>query len=404
MASVYRRTDKRPVPTGAEILTRKGKRFARYTDKRGRTRTYPIDPDDPARMLVERRCWYIAYEDSNGKRCDVKGYTDKEASEKMGRDLEKAAERRRSGLEDAHDPTMPSRLFDDALDAWLDDLRRRGKSKDYVYNMGLLVRRLAVGCGWKTLGSVRSDSLNAWLATQTHLAARSSNQYAESARAFLNWCCGHKPPWLPGNPLDAFEPADETVKRREKRALTLDELDRLKRVSGRRWPVYLMAALTGLRRSELKRLQWGDVHLDAEPSHIQLRAAATKAKRADTVAINPELLDELRRLRPAHAAGDQRVFKSIPKYATYRKDVEVRAKIPWRDDQNRLASFHALRKTFATYLALADVPLRVAMDMMRVTDAKLLNGVYTDAKLFNTSAAAARLPRLQRPDDEKPAQ
>ena len=63
----------------------------------------------------------------------------------------------------------------------------------------------------------------------------------------------------------------------------------------------------------------------------------------------------------------------------------------------RLASFHCLRKTFATYLALADVPLRVAMEMMRVTDAKLLNGVYTDAKLLNTSAAADRLPRLHRP-------
>ena len=67
---------------------------------------------------------------------------------------------------------------------------------------------------------------------------------------------------------------------------------------------------------------------------------------------------------------------------------------------NRLASFHCLRKTFATYLALADVPIRVAMDMMHVTDAKLLTGVYTDAKLFNMAAAAERLPRLHRPAPE----
>jgi hypothetical protein len=94
------------------------------------------------------------------------------------------------------------------------------------------------------------------------------------------------------------------------------------------------------------------------------------------------------------------VFATIPKYETYRKDVEVRAKIPWRDGQGRLASFHCLRKTFGTYLALADVPLRVAMDMLRVTDAKLLTGIYTDAKLFNTSEAAARLPRLVKRDEE----
>jgi integrase len=151
----------------------------------------------------------------------------------------------------------------------------------------------------------------------------------------------------------------------------------------------------------LKRLQWGDVRLDAAHPHIQLRAAATKAKRADTVAINPELLEVLREIRPTEILADALVFRSIPKYATSKRDVEGRAGIPWRDGQGRLASFHALRKTFATYLALADVPLRVAMDMMRVTDAKLLTGVYTDAKLFNTAAAASRLPRLHRPEAEQ---
>src|SRR5262249_52457847 len=197
-----------------------------------------------------------------------------------------------------------------------------------------------------------------------------------------------------------IQKADESIRRREKRALALDELGRLKDVSKRRWVVYLTAALTGLRRSELKRLQWGDMHLDAERPFIQLRASATKARRADVVPINPELLEALRRHRPRYCRPQDPVFRSIPKYGTYRKDVEVRAKIPWRDGQGRLASFHCLRKTFGTYLALADVPLRVAMDMMRVTDAKLLTSIYTDARLFNTSAAAARLPRLVKPDEE----
>ncbi len=45
------------------------------------------------------------------------------------------------------------------------------------------------------------------------------------------------------------------------------------------------------------------------------------------------------------------------------------------------------------------MPLRVAMDMNRVTDGKLLTGIYTDAKLFKMSAGAARLPRLVRPEE-----
>src|SRR5262249_139383 len=90
---------------------------------------------------------------------------------------------------------------------------------------------------------------------------------------------------------------------------------------------------------------------------------------------------------------DRLVFARPPKYVTYRKDVEQRAKIPWRDAQGRLASFHALRKTFLTDLALAIVSRRVAMDLMWVMDAKLLDDVYTDANLLTTVAAAAQLPR-----------
>jgi integrase len=198
---------------------------------------------------------------------------------------------------------------------------------------------MAAGCGWHTLGAIRSDTLSRWLAERKEqalraascgnaggLSARSLNQYLETARAFVNWCCAQRPPWLPGNPLDGIEPADESDQRRVKRALTLDELDRLRQAAGRRWVVYLTAALTGLRRSELKRLLWGDVHLEAERPHIQLRAAATKARRADVVPINPELLEALRAHRAADATDDQLVFRSIPKYATYRKDVEVRAR------------------------------------------------------------------------------
>ena len=119
------------------------------------------------------------------------------------------------------------------------------------------------------------------------------------------------------------------------------------------------------------------------------------------VPINPELLEALREYRPADASDSDPVFAALPKYETYRKDVEVRAGIPWRDAQGRLASFYCLRKTFGTHLALADVPLRVAMEMMRVTDAKLLTNIYTDARLLGTAAAAARLPRLVRPDADE---
>jgi hypothetical protein len=85
MASVYRRTYKRPIPANAEIVTRKGQKVARWKDTRGRTKSAPLS-DDGESIVLERRCWYIAYEGANGRRITIKGYTDREASETLGRE------------------------------------------------------------------------------------------------------------------------------------------------------------------------------------------------------------------------------------------------------------------------------------------------------------------------------
>jgi hypothetical protein len=55
MASIYRRTYKRPIPDGAEIVTRKGKRLARWKDKHGHTKSAPL-AEDGRQIVLERRC------------------------------------------------------------------------------------------------------------------------------------------------------------------------------------------------------------------------------------------------------------------------------------------------------------------------------------------------------------
>jgi hypothetical protein len=114
MASIFRRTYKRPIPSGAEIVTRKGQRFARWKDKRGRTKSAPLD-EAGEQIVLEYRQWYIEYEGANGE-----------------------------GMELA-----------EAVAAWTADLERRGKSRAYIYNMRLLMTRMADACRWPTLGSIR---------------------------------------------------------------------------------------------------------------------------------------------------------------------------------------------------------------------------------------------------------
>ncbi len=66
------------------------------------------------------------------------------------------------------------------------------------------------------------------------------------------------------------------------------------RIGRERALAYLLALWTGLRRSELRALQWQDVRLDTLPARIDLRAKTTKSRRADSVALHPQVVEALR--------------------------------------------------------------------------------------------------------------
>lgn len=170
------------------------------------------------------------------------------------------------------------------------------------------------------------------------------------------------------------------------------ELQRLLSVAPRRALVYLVAALTGLRRKELRLLQWGDILLDHVRPHVVLRAATTKSRRGDTIALNDEVAEALRGARPSGWRPTDAVFKSVPKSSTFRRDLE-RAGIPVEVDGKKL-DFHALRTTFGTLLATSGAGIRESMEQMRHTDVRLTLRTYTDPRLVDIHGAVNRIPRI----------
>ena len=70
MPTLYKKKDRKPLPEGAELVTRKGGRFARWVDRRGRPRVAPM-ADDGASILVERGYWVFDYQGTEGW---VKGF------------------------------------------------------------------------------------------------------------------------------------------------------------------------------------------------------------------------------------------------------------------------------------------------------------------------------------------
>ena len=68
MATVLKKTYTKPLPEGAELFTRKGQRFARWKDGKGRSRTEKVTTgkDGSPRLLIEAGTFTAKYRDSSG--------------------------------------------------------------------------------------------------------------------------------------------------------------------------------------------------------------------------------------------------------------------------------------------------------------------------------------------------
>ncbi len=279
------------------------------------------------------------------------------------------------------------------LDDYIADLRAKNRAKRYYELVEVRVKTLIAECRWELPKDVTPDSFVSWRAIQTK-AAKTLNDYLDAAMVLLNWM--RRQGRIAANTLSCVGKVQtvgrEVVKRR---ALTDAEFERLLSVSGGRSVVYLTAVLTGLRRGELRALQWGDVHLDAPKPFMSVRAATTKNRKGAVILLRDDLVTELRGLldRGYPSLPGGRVFR-VPKPETFRRDLQE-AGIPIYDEQGRKVDMHALRHTLATNLARGGVAPRVAMEIMRHSDIKLTAKTYTDAGLLPMADAMDKLPRYE---------
>ena len=320
------------------------------------------------------------------------GVSDKQVAEKRRMDLLREKEQERVGLiapKATREAAM--RELSAHLDDFLGDMERRGKSDKYLANLRYRVGRLIAECGWRLVSDVTADLFQTWLRSQTALRDKTANDYLEAARCFFNWLVKFNRAVV--NPLSAVEKVRTKAGRAvERRALSDEEMIRLLAVAADNRLVYLMAAHTGLRRTELALLAWSDVHLDAPVPFVRVRASTTKNGKAAEMRLVPELASALREAKAAAAKADDIVFKAMPRIERFKRDL-LKAGIQLTDSLGRSVVFHSLRHTFGTNLAKGGVASRVAMTLMRHSDRRLTDKIYTDENLLGTAAALDALPR-----------
>ncbi|MBX3403609.1 MAG: site-specific integrase [Phycisphaeraceae bacterium] len=344
--------------------------------------------------------YWIDYVDHRGKRIRRSVALDKSVAQKVLGDAMAAGEKMKAGVLLA-DPRQGKRPFQEHVDAYVDDLERRGRDQMYRYIVRKHLEAAAIEQGWQRVTDVTPREVTAYLRVLAgrKLSGKTVNDYRADIAAFLGWCVRNA--ILESNACDQV-PKGNAKTDKTRRALSIAECRALLAASPpERRVVYLFLIFTGLRRAEAAALRWGDVHLDVANPFLEVPASITKSGRHETVPLVPDLAEALRGHR-----GDARaatpVFEEIPSMPVFRRDL-AGAGIEEEDGRGRKVVLHCLRHSLATMLATSGVPMAYAQRIMRHRDIRLTAEVYTDESLLPLSGAMNALPSMSLPLASDPA-
>ncbi len=343
MGFVYRKPYTMPPPASAEIIERDGRRLARWRLRNGRTQTAEVVEGADGQPRVRGRSSFFTarYRDASGRNVEIStGCRDETAARQVLADLVKRAERVRAGLvTSAEDATIDhsGASLETHINGYLSHLRNkqvngRRVSSHHCRNVEHNLRRLARECKFARLSNITRLAVERWLDQREAegMAARTRNAHLAAMVAFCNWCVQtHR---LVASPLNRMSKANEKADpRRQRRALTEEELVRLLDVARRRplleattirrgkrkgqplarlnaetrtslerlgWErslIYKTLVLTGLRKGELASITVGQVELTKDGvSYVVLRPQDEKSGRGSEIPIRADLANDLR--------------------------------------------------------------------------------------------------------------
>ncbi len=382
--------------------------------------------------------YLIGFRDASRRRRVRSSRTsDYATAKRIAASIEADVQLRRRGIIDVTSERIAAesrRPVSEHLIAFLQHLKSRRPSGHAPRYLSQVEGRLDafVECfGITRLSEVNADRVADYIATlrEKKLSGVTIGEYVGNLKSFTHWCVGTMR--LASDPLAVLskENVGKIQKKRLRRAFTGDEiaalldatirrpvvelqtirhgprageqaanvreavLENARRLGSERRLGYLLALWTGLRRSELRALRWGDVRLDVIPARLELRGSTTKSKRDDVVVLHPQAADALRTHKPADTAPTDTVLAGgPPSMKVLRADLTL-AGIDEKNERGRL-DLHAMRKSLASHLSAAGVPLRIAQAHLRHSDPRLTAVTYTDESVLPVAAQITALPWL----------
>jgi site-specific recombinase XerC len=353
--------------------------------------------------------WFYRYSDENGIKRERRGCADKRATEELAREAEADAARRRAGLIDPKAERIAGcerRPILAHLDDFAEALRAKGGDPRHVVQTRNYAARVIEAVGAGRISELKPSSVASAVAglRADGRSARTINAHVTAIKSFSRWL------WRDGrcvdHPLATLAKANESADRRVvRRPLTDAELRTLieatrkapawRRMSGPdRAMLYVVAASTGLRRSELASLRPESFQLDARPPVVACEAAYTKNGRMAEQPITDAVAAVL---RPwvASRPTDRPVFDALPeKTGAMLKADLARTGIAADDGTGRVVDMHSLRHGYITALARSGVSIKTLQTLARHSDPKLTLNVYSHLSVSDAAAALDALPDL----------
>ena len=268
MATVYRKTVTKPLPNGAEIFTRKGERFARWKDAKGKTRTERLTTgrDGSDRVVIKVGKYTAKFRDGEGIVQEVAtGCRTKDGALSVLRELTGRAEKVKARILTPAEDRIADHQgtpIGEHIAHYIDHQTAKGLNQARINNTRSRLNRVAADCGIVRLAGMNATAFERWLLDRQieDMSAGTRNGYREAWIAFANWCV--KTSRLLSSPLASVPKADARADcRRKRRAMTATSNERLHRSSaaGRSRGVGCIADAGAGRHTRTNRSE-GDRH------------------------------------------------------------------------------------------------------------------------------------------------
>ena len=184
---VFKPTYTAPIPEGAKLTSRNGKRFARFK-RRGKLVTVEVVGENGDKCRMETKSWHIRFKDSAGRWQREKAYTDYQASEQL------LAKREREVARELRGETT---VFDEhhiqPLQQHLADFRQVMEAKDItpgqVSTVVYRVKQVVEGCHFVRITDISASRVETFLADlrRDGASVATSNHYLRAVKQFTKW-------------------------------------------------------------------------------------------------------------------------------------------------------------------------------------------------------------------------